>query len=282
MATRLTYHQRFERKLPRLIKFSRQWMSWFTTRRRPETRLVFVVGSQRSGTRLPLQVMDYAPEIMTYGEGAAPFFNRVLLQPLDRVEALTRRSVFPVLALKPICETHRINELLDRFPRSKAIWIFRNFQDAVMSASVKWSSGREAVRLLAVDPPSAGWRTGGLSPQKLALVKELYNDGMSLHEANAVMWYLRNSLYFDLEAAQRPEVLLVQYEDLVRSPRRAFTQMFDFLRIPLPDGFEQGVRGGGDSKRTFPDIDPRIRTLCEELHCRLVDSYAAVASAPVA
>jgi hypothetical protein len=278
MATRLTYRQRYERKLPRLIKFGRQWLSWAATRRRPDTRIVFVVGSQRSGTRLPLQVMDYAPDIITYGEGAAPFFNQVLLQPLDRVDALTRSSVFPVIALKPICETHRVNELLDRFPRSRAIWIFRNYQDAVNSASVKWNSGREALRRLATDPPSAGWRSGGLSAQKLGLVKDLYNDSMSLHEANAVMWYLRNSLYFDLKADQRSDILLVQYEDLVGQPRQGFERMFDFLGIPLPAGFEQCVRSGKESRRTFPDVAPRIRTLCQDLHGRLVDSYSATAA----
>src|SRR5688572_30030983 len=180
MAVRLSYRQRVARKLPRLIKFSRQWMRSIITQDRPDTRLVFVVGSQRSGTRLPLQVLDYAPDIMTYSEGAAPFFDRVLLRPLDHVEDLVRRSVFPVVALKPICETHRINELLDRFPRSRAVWIFRNYQDTVNSASVKWKSGREAVkRLASATPESAGWRAGGLSHDKLLLVRDLYSENMT-------------------------------------------------------------------------------------------------------
>src|SRR5690606_31615112 len=129
-----------------LVKAGRQWIRAAASLSRPDTRFVFVVGSQRSGTRLPLQVMDQAPAIATYSEGAAPFFDRVLLQRLDRVEALGRLSVFPVVALKPICETHRVIELLERFPRSRAVWIFRHYQDAVNSASVKWKSGPEAVR----------------------------------------------------------------------------------------------------------------------------------------
>lgn len=242
---------------------------------RPATRLVFVVGSQRSGTRLPLQVMDYAPGIVTYSEGSAPFFKDVLLEPLERVEALARQSPFPVIALKPICETHRIHELLDRFQASKGIWIFRWYEDAVNSASLKWSSGREAVRRLAAgELKAAGWRVGGLTEEKLELVRRLYRDDMSLHEANAVMWYLRNGLFFDLNAGAREDILLVRYEDLVGNPRPNFERMFRFIDVPLPMGFVDVVRRGESSRRQFPQVSSEIRTLCEDLHARLLAHYA--------
>ena len=276
MATPLTVRQRLARKLPRVIKFGRQWLRMATGRTRSPARFVFIVGSQRSGTRLPLQVLDLAPEVMTYSEGAAPYFRRVLLEPLDRVESLRRGSPFPVVVLKPICETHRVNELLDCFPRSRAVWIFRNYQDAVNSASVKWRSGREAVRRLAsTNPESAGWRVGGLTPEKLQLVRELYSERMTLHEANALMWYLRNSLFFDLGANLRADVLLVQYEDLVANSGKAFSRLFQFLDIPLPQGIDRGIKESSASERRFPDISPAIRGLCDELHQRLAEFHSA-------
>lgn len=274
MAVRLTYTQRLARKTPRLVKHTRQWLRTLS-QGRPDTRFVFVVGSQRSGTRLPLQVLDFSPDIITYSEGSAPFFERVLLEPLERVEALGRRSVFPVIALKPICETHRVNELLDRFPRSRAVWIFRDYRDAVNSASVKWTSGREAVRRLASErPESAGWRAGGLSKERLQLVQQLYSDQMSLHEANAVMWYLRNGLFFDLAADRRAEVLLVRYEDLVSQPQEQFGDVFRFLGLPPPVGLDRGIRESKGRSREFPAIAPEIRGLCDGLQSRLLDHYS--------
>jgi Sulfotransferase domain len=282
MAQPLTFKRRLDRKVPRLVKAGRHWMWAISAGARPSTRLVFVVGSQRSGTRLPLQAMDLAPEISTYSEGTEPFFRGVMLAPLDRIDALIRRSPSPIVALKPICETHRIIELLDRFSDARGIWIFRNYADAVNSASVKWKSGREALRRLVAGDPSAGWRAGGITPEKRQLATRLYRPDMSLHEANAVMWYLRNRLYFDLGASARQDVLLVRYEDLVTEPEREFARMFDHIGTPLPPACAAAVKRSSAGRQVFPEISPKVRRLCDELHDALLDHYRATRDAHAA
>jgi Sulfotransferase family len=282
MAQPLTLKRRLDRKVPRLVKAGRHWMWAISAGARPSTRLVFVVGSQRSGTRLPLQVMDVAPEIATYSEGTEPFFRGVLLAPLDRIEALVRRSPSPVVALKPICETHRIVELLDRFPDARGVWIFRNYRDAVNSASIKWKSGREALRRLVAGDPSAGWRAGGMTREKQELAARLYRPDMSLHEANAIMWYLRNRLYFDLGASERQDVLLVRYEDLVAEPAREFARMFDHIGVPLPPTCVAAVKPSNARSQVFPEISPKVRRLCDELHDSLLGHYRAARNADAA
>ena len=270
----MSFTRRFVRKLPRIVKSGRQWLRAAAAGSRPETRVIFVVGSQRSGTRLPLQIMDYAPEIATYSEGTSPYFESVLLQPLDYVAARLRRSPAPIVVLKPICETHRVNELLDRFPGSKAIWIFRNYPAASLSASVKWTSGREALaRLVARNLKAAGWRAGGLTEAKLAVVDRLYHEDMSLFEAEMVMWYLRNGLFFDIGADRRADVLLVRYEDLIADPRRRFAEMFQFIGAPIPGRAVEAIRESAGRQRSYPDIHPELRALCEEMHGRLLAHY---------
>lgn len=283
MAAPITLTRRFERKWPRLVKGARQRLRMLTSGGRPDTKMVFVIGAQRSGTRLPLQILDCSADVSTFTEGSAPFFDGVLLEPLDRVEQLRRRSTAAILALKPICETHRVHELLDRFPGSKAIWIMRNFEDTVNSASVKWQAGRVALgRLASGDLRAASWRAGGLTPEKLALVRRLYREDMSEHEANAVMWYLRNDLFFDLHADTRQDVLLVLYEDLVANPQQHVTRLFNFIGMPLPPGVVAVIGQRSRPKRAFPGISAEIRTLCEGLEKRLMAHYTLTLGAPVA
>jgi len=256
------------------VKSTRQWATALAAGQRPETRVVFVVGAQRSGTRLPIQVLDRVPGISTFPEGSDPYFDGVMLRPLERVEQLVRRSPAQIVALKPICETHRTPELLERFPGSKAIWIFRNYQDTVNSASLKWTSGRTMLRRLAqgqLNPDD--WRRGGVTQEKLQIVRRLYRDDMSQHEANAVMGYLRNSLFFDLRCDERSDVLLVRYEDLVTDPVEHVTRIFRFIGVPVPAGALGAVKGGARGSRAFPEISPDIRRLCEDVYDRLLAHY---------
>lgn len=279
MAVPLTPMQRIQRKLPRALKFARQWLR-VAAGRRPPARAIFVVGSQRSGTRLPLQLFDRSERMMTYSEGHYPYFDGVLLQPLPTVARLLERNPFPVVVLKPICETHRVVELLTQFPGSRAIWIFRHYRDAVNSASVKWKSGKEAVRRLAAgDLDGAAWRAGGLTPAKLETVRSLYRDDLSLHAANAIMWYLRNDLFFDLNVAGRDDVLLVRYEDLVQQPREACGRMFRFAGVAAPEGLAGSVYTSSVSKKPFPPIPADIEALCQAVEEKLLAHYSGVGPA---
>jgi len=283
MAVPLTYRERAARKLPRLRKLGHQWLRVAAAGGRPTTRVVFVVGSQRSGTRVPLRVLERSPDVFTFSEGTSPYFQRVFLQPLDVIERLLSRSPFPVVALKPICETHRVIELLEHFPGSRALWIFRNYQDAVNSASAKWMSGREAVRRLAHgELQAASWRAGGLTSERLEFVRSVYSDSMSLHAANAVMWLLRNGLFFDLHADRRSDVMLLRYEDVVEDTAQQSARLFGFLGLDDPGGARGRLYRSSVSKESFPEIPSEIRERCESLQSRLREHYASVLEPSIA
>jgi hypothetical protein len=279
MARPLTLAARVARKLPRIRKAARRWVQVLATGRRPATRLCLVVGSQRSGTRLPLLVLDQSADVMTYSEGTSPYFDDVLLVPVARLQQLLARSAFPVVALKPICETHRVTELLDTFPRSRAIWIFRHYEAAVASASAKWTSAPEAVRRLAHgELAAAGWRAGGLSEDRLALVRRLYRHDMSIPDANAVMWYLRNQLFFDLRAHTRQEILLVSYEDLVKNELQQAQRIFACVGVDMPSRYSPTAYDTSCRGRRPLALRGDVAELCAQLYEDLHACYLAALS----
>ncbi|MCG3155484.1 MAG: hypothetical protein DKINENOH_02090 [bacterium] len=244
------------------------------------TRAVFVFGSHRSGTRLPMDVFSRSLDVMTYKEGNSRAFNRNLLKDKADIAELLRRSSFPVVAFKPSCESFRAAELLDYFPDGKAVWIFRYFKDAVNSAARKWGHGRKNLRQIAAgNLAAAGWRAGGLTPDKIALVQRLYDEEMSSHAAHALMWYLQNHLFLDQKLFQRSAVLQVKYEDLVSRPQEQFRRVFDFIGIPFQDKYVAEVYDSSIRKESFPPIPPEIEALCEDLYQRLVAHYNRTATA---
>ena len=274
MATELSLPARVRRKLPRLAKFSRQRFRTLTGER-TTARPVFVLGAQRSGTRLPLLVMERARDIITYSEGSSLFFDGVLLRDDQAVTEELQRLPFPVVVLKPICESHRAVELLERFPDARVVWIYRHFRDTANSAAAKWDTGRRNLqRVASRDAAAARWRLGGLNEEKLRLAARLYRDDMSLHAAEAVMWYLRTSLYFDLGLAHRPDVHLVKYEELVLSPEIEFQRLFEFLGCRFDQRYLSGVYASSVRRQEFPNIPAEIERLCEDLMARLDAHHA--------
>jgi hypothetical protein len=279
VATPQSLRARVERKLPRILKFCHQWGKRLGTKSPVMSRAVFVLGAQRSGTRLPLMVLDQSPDIITYSEGSDPFFTGVMLKRDDVIRRHLRRMPFPIVVLKPICESHRGVDLLGTFSGSSVVWIYRDYRDTVNSSVVKWQTGVKHLNSLARgDLKAAAWRAGGLTEEKLELVRQIYDDEMSLHAANAVMWYLRTSLFFDGGLAGRSDVLLVKYEDLVRNPNVEFTRLFEFLDCPFQSEYLSRIYSSSISRQPFPAIPARISDLCEGLMSRL-DEYRLGANA---
>lgn len=265
---------RIKRKIQRVAKISLTWLQGIGGHGDQPARAVFVFGSQRSGTRLPMDVLDLAPQVMAYKEGNSRAFNRTLLKDNAAIAKLLRASRFPVVAFKPICDSHRAAELLDYFPRSKAIWIFRYYQDAVNSSVRKWKHGRNNLKHIAAgNIAAAGWRAGGLTPEKIALVRRLYSEEMSSHTAYALMWYLRNNLIIDLKLHERDDLLLVKYENLVREPQNHFPRIFNFIECPFKEKYVKGVYNSSVGKETFPEIPAEIVELCENLYQQLEEIY---------
>jgi hypothetical protein len=242
---------------------------------RPDTRVVFIMGAQRSGTRVPLVALESSPDILTFREGARQYFRGSALRPDEELERLFDACPFPVLVLKPLCESHRALELLDRFPQSKVIWIFRSYQDAVHSASVKWSSGVQAVeQLVAGSLPPGSWRLGGLTAEALDTARRLHRPGLSLHHANAILWYLRNRLILDLDITAQARALLVKYEDLSTEPHRHFPRVFRFVGEPLKPGYLKAIYGGSVRLRALQAVPDDVLEACQRLHGEIDRRYA--------
>jgi hypothetical protein len=282
MSAHVPVRDRINRKLKRTWKFAARRATTLTARR-STPNAVFVLGSGRSGTRVPLVALERSPETITYTEGHSRLFRGALLREDRVIHELLHGTPFRTVVVKPICESHRAAEFLGTFPNARVIWIFRDYRDAVNSAARKWTSALRHVESLARgDIERVGWRAGGLSKEQLALVPELYTPGLSLVAAHAIMWYLRNSLFFDQLLHQRRDALLVRYEDLVKEPLRHFPEVFEFAGSAFDPSFVDGIYDRSVGRNAAPELPERIEQLCAEVHARLLEFYRSRRTVAVA
>ena len=271
------------RKLTALGRANRLWTKRARQRiahvfaRNNSKRLLFVAGIQRSGTNMVMDMLERSRATEVFHERDARAFENYELRDRATVQRLVDESPARFVVFKALCECQDIRDLLNAFPRSQSLWVYRNYEDVVSSHVRKWSGMPNSIAEIAgSDTATAGWRGRGMSASTRAFVKRCQHPDLSNASACALFWYFRNVLFFEQDLDADPRVKLIQYEQLATRPRDSAIALFDFVELPAERsayGFVAS-RSVGDRRETL-DIDPVIREACEALQTRLQAALGA-------
>lgn len=234
---------------------------------------VFICGEQRSGTNFLMDVLERCRETECFHESDEEAFDNYVLRGGDTVERLVDVSRASIVAFKPICDSQNLSALLARFPQAKGIWAFRRYQDVVNSSLRNFTQHHEYLDLMLHRPGEARWRVENVTPEDMALVRRFYDKGVSDASSRALIWYLRNNLFFQQGFDDERRVRLTRYEDLVTDSRGYFANVFAFLGMSENPDAGQIAFGSSLGKNAPPELDPEIAELCDALHARLLDIY---------
>jgi Sulfotransferase domain len=245
-----------------------------------ERRTILVLGCQRSGTTLMLEVFDEDVRTLSFAEFSAISGvgdGGIRLRPLPEVKGLIERHRAPITVLKPLVESQHAPRLLDGLPNARAVWMFRGFESVAVSNVTYFGLGnpaRDLRLLLTNDPPN--WRGEFVPDDVRTALEERYAPDMSPYDAAALFWWARNRIFFDLGLNKRPDVFLCEYEALVVAPRQVIGSIYELCGVEPPARdttrrIHSESRNRGDSSV----IGPEVRTLCEELHERLLQCARA-------
>lgn len=241
-------------------------------------QILFIIGSQRSGTTLMTNIFERDINAKVYGEFSALSSldkGNIRLNPLDQVETELKRNRAPFIILKPLVETQNTLYLLEYFHNSKAVWMFRDYKDVASSYLKHWgtNNGIRNLRPL-VNGEENNWRSENRSDSLKMTVKKLFSEDMPPFDAAALFWYVRNTLFFDLNLMDNPDVMMCRYEDLVISPSEIVKTVYSFCNIPYPgDNIVSDVHAKSISKGKTIHLSPEIDKLCSELLDRLLVVY---------
>ena len=234
-------------------------------------RALFVVGCQRSGTTMLMDVLDRTPLSWVYQEYDRAAFRDWKLRPAEVRRELLARARAPWVVFKPLYDAQRLDELLAEHPGSRAIWVTRDWRDVAISSARKWGARLPLVVDRLVDEDECDhWMADRLPADRRARLAELRHPGLSIDTAAALRWWLRNEVYFDLALHERSERLLsVRYETLVASPDEAFGRLFRFLDVTPELAWYAEVRPVARRPRRDLDVDAPVAELCDALLARL-------------
>ena len=240
----------------------------------PKT-VVYVVGCQRSGTSMFHHLLRRDLDTVTYDEesplSADDLRQGLRLNDLKSVRTRIEADRSPLVALKPLVESQNLQELLALFPETRAIWMYRHYAD-VAASNVKYfgdATGQEDLAaILAGDP--VDWRAEHVDHETLAVLREFYGPELPAHDAAALFWFARNSLFFTRGYSTDPRVRTCRYSDLIERPGPVMAEVYRFLGRPYPgDRIVSEVLETSRGKGRDLDLAPRVCDLCEDLLQRM-------------
>ena len=238
------------------------------------SRAVFVFGDMRSGTNMLKECFYRTPRTAVFNESDPEAFDDFMLRPLPVIERLVTSSPASHVVFKSLADSARAVELLDHFDGSIGIWIFRRYQDVVNSAvrTTHWRSPLENLRMTLEDPVRARWRRLNLSQSQLDLLRFHYERGIDDNSARALIWYVRNDLYFSQQLVRDPRITVVNYERLVEAPEEELGRAWAHVGLDLDRRHHQHVSRNSVGRHAEPPIDPDIAMLADDMMRRLTDA----------
>ena len=272
-----SYPKRVRNKLIWLYKRWRKSFDQIQTGQPKNAHPLFVFGVQRSGTNMLLRALDRSLYTWVYNEDNNEAFDNYRIRPQAHRQKLINRSRAKWVIFKPNCDLQHADRLLNQHPDSKAIWIYRRYQDVANSAIERWGRGQyEHIQRLVTQPDSTHWFCQDVPDNIRQEISSLYHEKLSDAEAGALKWYVRNSFLFELDLLSRKQqILLVNYEDLVAKPDLIFPQITDFISIPNDEDLYSFIFDSSVRKSDFPEISSEIQELCDQMYQRLNDAALA-------
>ena len=233
---------------------------------------VYVVGLQRSGTNMLTRGLDRAPEFEVHSENDRVAFDRFLLRSDETVARIIASSRHRFVLFKPLCDSHRVDHLLDEVPSrtpGRAIWVYRDVDGRARSALSKF--GRNNLLVLADIAAGRGigmWQAQRLPAATMEEISSFDYRTMTPETAAALFWWARNSLYFELGLDRRPDVMLASYDHLLTDPGAGMRAICSFLGLAFRPELIAHI-APRSAKRAGLELDPRVRRLCDQLQERM-------------
>jgi Sulfotransferase family len=224
-----------------------------------------------------MRVFDLSLNATVYWESdRRAFTDQLLLKGESTVKELTRTSGTEVTVFKAMNEMHDSLLWLKVFPNIRILWLVRSYNDVVNSSVRKFSSMRESLFRIVDDRKNSGWWGGGISDENFDFLREHCRQNMSLEDAYALFWIIRNSLYFELSLYSQTQVKICKYENLVNTPKRQFEDIFKFCGASYDARYTREIFGSSVGKNATPILSSAIEDRCIQIMDKLgYDSYGS-------
>jgi len=243
---------------------------------------LFIFGVQRSGTSILSSVIGELPEVKYYPETNAEINSEnkkeggqtIRLKKYDEVEMLFNNvlSKYKLIISKPLVESQNAAEILMRFDESIGFWNYRSPLDVVSSHIAKWNIPKPSVYFGPIlNQSEDNWRSQNLTRNCIDIFHSHYDSSMSIVDAVALNWLIRNQLFFEQKLEVNEKVSLINYERLVSENDYLQNKInkVDINIIIKQQRHQFNISSMGKGSRLY--ISPKLAEQCEIMYSSFED-----------
>ncbi|MEM8829725.1 MAG: hypothetical protein AAGE96_10250 [Cyanobacteria bacterium P01_G01_bin.19] len=202
--------------------------------------------------------------------------KKLRLNSYPEISKEFKRNRAKHIVVKPLVETQNTLDMLEYFPHSKALWMYRHYKDFIQSNMKRFvvDAGSKALKAIAVRDPD-NWRSQKVSDYVHSIVIEYYKPEINEYDATALFWFARNHLFYDLDLDTHSDVFMCRYEDLVRYPQKMVREIYSFMEAEYPakNDFLKEINTQSVGKGSAVELSPEIEALCEKLLTKMNHTY---------
>jgi hypothetical protein len=234
-----------------------------------------IIGCQRSGSTMMYEIFSKDPRSKVYGEfcnlNSDDKDHKIRLNAVAKVKSVIDSLGHPLVILKPLVESQHVDKLLALHKNVKCVWLFRNYRDVAASNIKKWGPMNGKNNLLPIiNQEPSNWRSESLPPETVSTVKKHYDENMSSHDAAALFWWVRNSLYFHQHLFDNSKIYTCNYKNLVSQPGVQMKELYQFIGVEYPtNSITDHVHANSVKKGKKIILSDGIEKLCQELYDNL-------------
>lgn len=235
---------------------------------KPEA-IIWIFGCQRSGTTFLENIFRHDLDSVVFGEFSELTIagrKTVLSSPNKLVNIVSNQNA-KYAVIRPLFESDKAIELMNLFPNSIGVWMFRDCPSVVDSMKRKWDKDFFNISKLVESDHNNNWRLE-------ELLAPLYNsiDKVSIDELYSQYWIIRNSIPFEKNIIDDSRMFFLNYHTLVQNPKHAIAKILDATKkVSIWSDFESNARASGLKIKCFKDVNKETILKSNELMESLIN-----------
>lgn len=215
--------------------------------------VIWIFGCQRSGTTFLENIFRHDLDSVVFGEFSELTIagrKTVLTNTNELVKIVSNKNA-KYAVIRPLFESDRAIELMNLFPNSIGVWMFRDCPSVVDSMKRKWDKEFFNISKLVESDDENNWRLEkSLAPLNNAI------DKVSIDELYAQYWIIRNSIPLEKNILNDSRMFFLNYKTLAQHPEYTIGKILEATKkISLWTDFKSNARTSSVHKKVIHNIE---------------------------